>query len=351
MHYQSGVAAPDLELIAAYCAPDVVAGLRGQHLFITGGTGFVGCWLLEALLWLDATHGLDLRLSVLSRQPERFRAAHPGLAMHPGLVLVQGDMHDLSGIAGRFDAVIHAATDVVAPAAQPRAVFDAIVAGGREALALSRRCGATRFLLTSSGAVYGQQPAGLTHVPEDYPGAPLTTDARSAYGQAKRVVEWLSRCEAQAGGLQVQVARCFAFLGPYQPLDAQFAVANFLRDALREGPVLVGGDGSAVRSYLYAADLAVWLLTILVRGDGAPYNVGSPQAIAIGELARRVSTVLTGADRSVVQGTPAPGALPQRYVPDVARARALGLDVYTPLDEALRRTAAWHRRHLLQPQR
>ncbi len=341
--YRPGVAQQDLALIAERCGGAVAAGLRGQRLFVTGGTGFFGCWLLEALLWLDEVHGLDLQVTVLSRDPQRFRARVPGLAAHPALHLVQGDVRDLSQVSGSFDTVIHAATDVAAPASFPAEAFDAIVAGGREALALARRSGAQRFLLTSSGAVYGRQPATLTHVPETYVGAPAPQDLRSAYGQGKRVVEWLAACEQQAGGMQVQVARCFAFVGPYQPLDAHFAVANFLRDAMRGEQVRVSGDGQAVRSYLYAADLAVWLLTILVQGDGQPYNVGSPEPIGIGRLAGRIATVLNGRDDSIVLGTPAAGVLPEQYVPDVARAGSLGLAVFTPLDEAIRRTAAWHR--------
>jgi dTDP-glucose 4,6-dehydratase len=341
--YQPGIAQQDLALIADRCAADVVEGLRGRHLFVTGGTGFFGCWLLEALLWLDRVHGLDLRLTVLSRQPERFRRNVPGLAAHPALRLAQGDVRDMAGLHGRYDIVIHAATDVAASAAGPKETFDAIVRGGEQALALARRSGAARFLLTSSGAVYGRQPPGLTHVPEDYPGAPAPTDVRSAYGQGKRVVEWLGACERQAGGLDVQIARCFAFLGPYQPLDAPFAAASFLRDILGGTPVRVNGDGRAVRSYLYAADLAIWLLTILVRGDGQPYNVGSPERISIAGLATRMSTVLNGRDDSTVLGIPVPGAQAEQYVPDVARAAALGLSVCTPLDDAIRRTAAWHR--------
>jgi len=342
--YQPGVAQQDLALIAERCGTAVVDGLRGRHLFVTGGTGFFGCWLLEALLWLDKVHGLGLRLTVLSRQPERFRLKAPGLAAHPALRLVQGDVRDLSALHGPYDVVIHAAADVAAPAAGPKEAFDAIVRGSEQALALARRSGAGRFLLTSSGAVYGRQPPGLTHVPEDYPGAPAPIDLRSAYGQGKRVAEWLCACERQAGGLDVQIARCFAFLGPYQALDAHFAAASFLRDVLHGMPVRVNGDGRALRSYLYAADLAVWLLTILACGDGQPYNVGSPEPISIAGLASLTSTVLNGRDDSTVLGTPVPGAPTEQYVPDVGRAADLGLAVWTPLADAIGRTAAWHRR-------
>lgn len=340
--YRPGIAADDVALIIERVAAPVWQALRGQRVFITGGTGFLGCWLLEALLAGDAQFDLGLQLTVLSRDPDGFRAKAPHLAGAAAVTLLRGDMAELAGVDGRYDIVIHAATDVARADADPLHAFEQIVAGSRETLALARRCGATRYLLTSSGAVYGRQPSDCSHVDESYAGAPDTGDTASAYGQAKRVAEWMSACHAERHGLEVRIARCFAFAGPYLPLDAHFAIGNFIADSLAGRPVHVGGDGTPLRSYLYAADLAVWLLTILVRGDRRPYNVGSSHALALAELAALVSRSITGAEQVHIAGTPTPGRPPQRYVPATARAAALGLQEYTDLATAIRKTAAWH---------
>jgi dTDP-glucose 4,6-dehydratase len=165
----------------------------------------------------------------------------------------------------------------------------------------------------------------------------------SAYGEAKRAAEML--CALHAGTtLHPIIARLFAFIGPYLPLDVNFAAGNFVRDALAGGPIKIAGDGTPYRSYLYASDLALWLWTLLVDGQSArPYNVGSPEAVSIRELADRVSRAAGGL-RVEAARQAEPGAVPERYVPSVTRAEEeLGLRVSVPLDDAIQRTLAWHR--------
>jgi nucleoside-diphosphate-sugar epimerase len=151
------------------------------------------------------------------------------------------------------------------------------------------------------------------------------------------------------GPMGVTIARCFAFVGPYLPLDAHFAIGNFIGDAIGGGPIAVRGDGTAVRSYLYAADLVEWLVTILLRGrSGQAYNVGSEEGVSIIELARRVAAVAgesssNGPLAVEVAGAPTAGAAPDHYLPDCGRAREeLGLRETTPLEEAIRRTIRFH---------
>ena len=156
------------------------------------------------------------------------------------------------------------------------------------------------------------------------------------YAEAKRTAEMLCTAYARQFDLRCVPARCFAFVGPYLPLDAHFAIGNFVRDRSDGRPVRVNGDGTAMRSYLYAADLAIWLWTMLVAGaPGRPYNVGSERAVSIAELARMVA-----GDGSVeIAGTPVPGAPAERYVPSCERARTeLNLTERIPLEEAICRT-------------
>jgi dTDP-glucose 4,6-dehydratase len=178
--------------------------------------------------------------------------------------------------------------------------------------------------------------------------APDLFDHRSVYGEGKRLAELLCLLYARQHGLQPRIARCFAFVGPYLPLDVHFAVGDFIRDALQGGPIRVNGDGTPCRSYLYAADLALWLWTLLVRGIPCrPYNVGSDQTLSIAQVAHTVATSTAQGcavriERQATSGRPA-----ERYVPSLVRARRdCGLTVRIPFEEAVQRTLSWYRRRL-----
>ena len=299
------------------------APVRGERFFLTGGTGFVGTWLTESLLWANRRLSLGVSAVLLTRDPEAFRRRSPHLAGDPAVTLWAGDGPTFAHPDGSFPLVVHAATERYFPpdAAQPASTLDRDLAATRRVLELARTHGTRRLLFTSSGAVYGKQPPDLSHIPEDYPGAPLPTDTSSAYGQGKRISEFLCGCGRGVYGFDAVIGRLFAFVGPYLPLDANYAVGNFIRDALAGGPVQIGGDGTPYRSYLYAADLAIWLWTLLMRGEsGTAYNVGSPHEISIADLARCVSAVVAPGAEIRIARQAVPGAPALRYVPATERA-------------------------------
>jgi nucleoside-diphosphate-sugar epimerase len=320
--------------------------LRDRHLLLTGGTGFFGKWLLALCDGLNQ-QGWNLRVTVISREPTRFLQAQPYYRHCAWLGWLAADIRQLAGVELRADWLLHAATDSsVVGQADRLALFDTLCQGTREVLELAARSGVRRVLLTGSGAQYGNGlEQGIWH--EDDSRACASHDARQVYGEGKRVAEMLGALYAERHGFDVIATRGFAFVGPGLPLNGHFAIGNFIRDALFGQRIVLKSAGLAVRSYLYGADLAGWLLTLLARGEsGTVYNIGSDQALSIAELARRVGAEL--APGKPVDIPPATGGEPRSlYVPDIRRAQGLGLDVWTPLDEALRRTAGWCRRGAL----
>jgi dTDP-glucose 4,6-dehydratase len=335
----------DLEHVLAHTS-EAWSELHGARLFITGGTGFFGHWLLESFAYINDRHGLQARAVVLSRDPAAWARHVPHLAQNPAIECLAGDVRSFAFPRGSFSHIVHAATDASRRLNEqaPALMFDTIVAGTRRTLDFALACGATSMLLVSSGAVYGPQPLDLANISEEYRGAPDVLEVAAAYGEGKRAAEFQCAAYHRQHGLDVRIARCFAFVGAGLPLDAHFAVGNFLRDVLNERPVELQSDGRAVRSYLYAADLAIWLWTILVRGAPCrPYNVGSDQPVSIRDLATAVASL--SPQPLAVRHKPrcVDSGLPPRYVPSIERARReLGLDVLVPLGTALRRTLSWH---------
>lgn len=319
--------------------------LRGQRVLITGGTGFVGTWLVESLVRANRELGLGASLLLITRRPAAFRTAAPHLAADPAITLLSGDLRDCALPGGDLRGVIHAASGYQDHGTDdPLACFSLEVDGTRRILELARERGA-RVLLTSSGAIYGPQPPGLTRLEESYRGGPDPLDPGAVYAHGKRAAELLCALYHRRHGVSTVIARCFALVGPRLPLRAGFAIGNFIADALAGGPIRVLGDGTPLRSYLYAADLAVWLWNIWSRGAaGRAYNVGSEVELPIAEVAREVARQVAPAAEVQIALSPTPGQPPQRYIPSTRRAREeLGLRQHLELDEAIRRTAAWHR--------
>jgi dTDP-glucose 4,6-dehydratase len=323
--------------------------LRGQRIFITGGTGFFGCWLLESFAWANDKLGLNASALVLTRNVESFRKKAPHLASHPAIQFHPGDVRSFEFPEGQFSHVIHAATEASAKlnAEDPLTMFDTIVEGTRRTLEFARHSGAKKILLASSGAVYGRQPSEIRRLPEDYTGGPAVVESHSAYGEGKRAAEMLCTLYAKQHGLEPRIARCFAFVGPYLPLDSHFAIGNFIRDGLAGVAIRINGDGTPIRSYLYAADLAVWLWTILFLGQPChPYNVGSETDLTIQEIARAVAVATRPEVTVLVAREPVPGKPVERYIPATQRAQIeLGLKEHFSLAESIQRTLQWHLRN------
>lgn len=334
----------DLDLVAQLTSP-LWDEMRNQRLFITGGTGFFGCWLVESFCFINRLLALNACVTILTRNPGAFLQKCPHLSSDAAITLYQGDVRSFGFPNGKFQYVIHAATETSAKQATeaPLEMLSTIVAGTERTLEFAATHGARKFLLTSSGAVYGQQPADVTHIPESYGGAPDQLEPASVYGEGKRTAELLCSLFRNTSNVECKIARCWAFCGPYLPLDQHFAIGNFIADVLAGRPIQIKGDGTPRRSYLYAADLAVWLWTILFRAPAlVPINVGSANDVSILQLAETVAATLNPRAEIQVARKATPGAAPIRYVPCVDRARELlGLRATVALDEGIRRTAAW----------
>jgi len=284
----------------------------------------------------------------LTRNPENFALKAPHLATRDDLTLYQGDVRDFVFPEGNFSHVIHAGTTSSAPV-EPLEMFDTIVQGTRHVLDFAATHHTRKFLFISSGAIYGKQPPDISHIPEDYLGAPDPLEPNSAYGEGKRAAELLCTLIASQYEFEAKIARCFAFVGPHLPINAHFAIGNFIRDSLQGKSIQILGDGTPYRSYLYAADLTIWLWKILYQGESCQsYNVGSDLEISISELGKLVIETAGTKQSVIVHKQPTIGRASERYVPSIDKARSkLQLQSYIDLPTSIQKTINWYRQQNL----
>lgn len=336
--------AEDLDHILAHTR-DLWEELRGQRIFITGGTGFFGCWLLESFAWANDKLHLNAEAFVLSRNPDAFEKKAPHLFRHAAIRLRKGNIQDFDYPQGRFSCLIHAAVFQQPADARPSNLSMAheMLTGTRRILDFCAAAEIRKMLLISTGAVYGKASTQLKKIPETFTGAFDPTATTSAYHQVRRMMEALCAMYAEENDFEAKIARCFSFIGPYLPMDGRFATADFIQNALSGGCLTIQGDGKAVRSYLYMADLAIWLWWILFKGTSCrPYNVGSELPLTIRQLAEAVADVSNPPLPISILNLNVSGVAPQHYVPDTERAGLdLGLKQHISLTQAIRKTIGW----------
>lgn len=294
-----------------------------RRIFITGGTGFFGKSILDyRLRHPDFLKGCDI--TILSRNPGTFIAQNSYLVQQLGLQFCEGDVRSFTGESlGDFDALIHAATPAVTTLPDEE-MTSTIIGGTQRVLEFAHSHHVKKLLFTSSGAVYGPQSAP---VDETIPCRPTT-----AYGEGKLRAEQM----CIGSGIPTTIARCFAFIGPFLNRRIHFAIGNFIQNCLDGEPIIIKGDGTPIRSYLFADDLVEWLFAILERGSAnRAYNVGAAEAFSIRAIAEQVRTTLGSQVPIRVLGV-SKASSPSVYVPRIDRIQnELSLQAKTPLHEAI----------------
>jgi nucleoside-diphosphate-sugar epimerase len=262
-------------------------------LLVIGGTGFFGKSILDSF----KRGGLEKwgieRVIAMSRNAESLRKEAPQL-ISSWVELYSADITTTTTLPAA-DIVIHAAasTDASKYLSHPLEEQQNIQAGTYNYCKLAKTFHAgSKILYVSSGAVYGKQPEGMTHIPEEYEANDLSElpEGKRDYAIAKRDAEKAIINLGQQG-LSVSIARCFAFVGPWLPRNQHFAIGNFIEDGLQGRPITVKATKKVYRSYMHADDLVEWLMTIALHANPeCPiYNVGSDQAVLMSDLANIVA--------------------------------------------------------------
>lgn len=309
-------------------------------IFMTGGTGFFGRALLRHWIVRKELTPFSEEVGILTRSTQAFLDSYPEFTNLSWLKFFEGDVLEYSTLPKNveIDRIIHAATESTNGAfLTPYKTYNDITIGTNNILNFAVENNVRRFLLTSSGAIYGPQPDDLDKIPEDYLGRADPLLPSSAYGMGKLAAEHLCCLYRDKYDLQTVIARCFAFVGPDLPLTAHYAMGNFINDALYGAEINVGGDGTPLRSYMNQSDLARWLLCIFDEGvTGHAYNVGSDEAISISDLAYLVRDILSPNKPVVFKNAKSSFMGRNIYIPDTSKAKSeLGLEIKIQLNQSI----------------
>ena len=303
------------------------------QLAITGASGFVGGSTLD-LLEVAALNGVRLDVTCISRRsPMNNSVRWPNL--RPKWVPCDLTVRTPEVPAPKY--IIHAASTGLASSAGTSLyeVEENLALASNLVAWVAKRTDPARVLLTSSGAVYGEQSESLDRTPEDSPLAQGTS--LDSYTQTKLALEERFAIASARGNLELQIARLFTFHGPNLDPGADFAVVDFINQALRNRVIKIKGGGEKVRSYLYEEDMAAWLLAaIFANSAGGPIHIGSARGITLTDLANVIGE-LTGAR---VESLPDSKILTRmRYVPEVTETlEYLKVEEWTSLEQGLIRT-------------
>jgi nucleoside-diphosphate-sugar epimerase len=316
--------------------------LRNQRIFITGGTGFLGSWILESFAWANKKLKLNSEAVVLTRDATSFFKKFPHFTKDKSLHFFEGNILDFKYPKGNFSYIIHAATDSNYTRVSSWDMLETIIQGTKYTLEFAKSCKVKKFLFVSSGAMYGRQ-YGVDVINESNLSKFDATGLMPSYSIGKFIAEYMCNLYVKEHQFDIKIARCFAFFGPYLPLDLHFAIGNFIQNRLNNEPILIKGDGHAFRSYLYISDLCIWLWTILFQGKNlTAYNVGSNEKYSILEIANMIAdSRVPKVEVKLINGKKSSIA-DNNYIPNISLVKKhLNLEPHINFNNALNMTIDW----------
>src|SRR5581483_10006681 len=287
---------------------------------VSGGAGFIGSHLCEALL----AHGH--RVLALDNFLTGAASNVKHLEGNPDFELRQANVNEFISVDGDVRYVLHFASPASPPQydANPIHTLKVGTIGTMNMLGLARAKDAT-FLIASTSEVYGN-PIG----------------PRGCYDEAKRCGEAFTMAYHRAHQVDTRIIRIFNTHGPRMQVQDGRAVPNFMAQAIRGEPLTVYGDGSQTRSLCYVADLVRGILAVLEKADELPVNLGNPHEVTMLELAETIIELSGSKSRIVHRDLPVDD--PKQRQPDITRARTLlGWEPEVGLEDGLRRTLEYFR--------
>jgi dTDP-glucose 4,6-dehydratase len=326
--------------------PEIFSILKDQTILITGGTGFMGKWLTEMIAYINDLEGFNVKLYLLSRDVQRFKNEVPHLVEKAFVHLIEQDVKNVHDLPQDINYIIHAAgsPDNRDHVSQPIRTVETFFKGTQAVLdAASRLPDLKKIVHISSHQVYGINDTGIL-MNEKFAGKVELNGINSIYGESKRISETLCSIYRNQFKLPIVICRPFAFIGPYQDLEKPWAINNFIRDGILGGPIRIIGNGLTIRSYLYASDMAYWIIKTLIKGNpGESFNIGSNLAISLNELANLVKNSFNNNVEIVSKSSKESYQNLSKLVPDTTNIiNKIEVEENYTINDAINKTIVWN---------
>lgn len=319
--------------------------LKGQKVLITGASGFLAAYMVETLLFLNETQGLEIQIFALVRSRQRFESRFAHALGRADLICIEQDVSETLAFDVRPDYIVHAASQASPKyySTDPIGTLSANTLGTAMLLKLATLSKSKGFLFFSSGEVYGQ--TDIVPTSEGDLGFVDPTSVRACYAESKRMGENMCISWHHQAGVPTTIVRPFHTYGPHMLLNDGRVYADFVANILNNQPITMKSEGTARRAFCYAADAVAGFWTVLLNGThGEAYNVGNPAGeISIGELAemlvrlypeKKLSVLLTARENdSAYLVSPI-----VRNCPDITKVEKLGWLPRTSVREGFKKT-------------
>ncbi len=261
---------PTFNYYADYCS-----SIDGSRVLITGGTGFVGKWLVESLIQISRQFKISIEILVTTRDLNKTKNL---FSNYPNLSIVELDLTANFQSLGKFTHIIHAASPTSKPLPNEASVMNASLASAKNIIAnLNDISTVPVFIHTSSGAVYGVNRNEANHKSLRTRSSIIEKPKNflEEYQNAKIKTEEFIEQKNSAGKIIGINARLFAFYGPYLSINSHYAIGNFMQSAVTGSVIQVKSLGESYRSYMHASELACQLIYLMSNSNTINYDIGS----------------------------------------------------------------------------
>jgi len=300
---------------------------KDSHIVILGGSGFIGTWLLCLISVLNKKFNFNITLTIIDKNKSNISKEFFSDDKSK-INFVNKDVAYISELPSKTNYIIHAACnpDIREHASNPFDTSASIADGVSNILKISNMLSSLKKIMYLS--------SGLADCNYN----------QDIYSRSKSFAELLCSSARQQFRAPILIGRPYSFMGPFHQISSPWAQNMFILDAINGKSIRVRGDGNTVRSYMYGADAAFWILSLTINGEiGETYSIGSDEEVRIEELANIISKNFKGDIPVVLNTSKRAEARSSHFVPNTEKERNnFDLKIYTSFESTIKKTVNWY---------